>query len=880
MKNRITRRNFLRTGALGTAGAFLVWPALKSNGQVNDPPDEGVCVCLCNHWSYIGIGWQLGIESNVLSAIDSIEMSDRPPYVKTCLNLDARAYEFMAEKFPEVAARLSKYLAAGKVELIGGSYGQPLGTSVLGESNIRQIVLGREVIRKVLGYEMVTFLEEEEFTHPQLPQIIAGTGFKYGSMAQVDTWGRAGIPVVELNALHWKGIDGSTIVCSPRNELFGWAPDTKTLTSPVMARLKKLGKPLIFTWAEFGWEDPETPSYLTSADAYIKLAEKTNVEYVTLQEYMDKYNQNPKETVYFKMDEWNKSLAFGLGGDQIRIYDRQLEGLLLAAECFDALASTLGARAKPALMEKAWKDHLASQSHDVALCEYSRWQGNRMMVLDRVEDLHNFTWGALGYNHMDTAQKQGKEILDDAMAVIVKNINSKASKKGPLAVTVFNPSGWGRSEVVATGRIYPINEKAKGIIVRDSAGREIPSQLIKQEVDKDGNLIIANVAFVAEKVPSVGYDTYYLEMSAEVPASISTTLKIDESNLELENEFLKVKLDPDSGGISSLIDKRTGKEMLNVSEGAFPVFKGKPNMKYPLRSIFDRSVESNTSYEYSTAKSKAELRWLERGPVRATLRAQHSLPRLKFETQISLSAGQPYVEIVSRVLAQIPPATDVRPADIKEGYWLSFAPAFEPTTVLRDFPLAIEATTNKDFHALTFVDFCEKNDGLLLLHPGTQWFKRDDNGIISNLIMREWESHFTGEYGWPRYADYKHGLYPHLADFTNAQRTQAAAEFTQKLITVVGPVQSGKLPVKKSFISVTPDNVQLSAFRKTTGNDFELRVLDVSGQESAATVELSFPLAKSSETDFLGTKIGEVSKSGNKLQFPVTPWKIRTFRVS
>ncbi len=53
-------------------------------------------------------------------------------------------------------------------------YGQPMGTTFGGESNIRQFVIGRETIRKALGYQMLTFLEEEEFTHPQVPQIIAG----------------------------------------------------------------------------------------------------------------------------------------------------------------------------------------------------------------------------------------------------------------------------------------------------------------------------------------------------------------------------------------------------------------------------------------------------------------------------------------------------------------------------------------------------------------------------------------------------------------------------------------------------------------------------------------------------------------------------------
>ena len=213
MKNPVSRRDFLQASVLGGAGAALVWPALAggtgpasgtaagagpASGAAGGtglasgaPAAAGVCVTLCSHWSYIGIGWQLGIESCVLSATDAMEMADRPPHVKTCLNMDARAYEFMAEKFPEVAARLKKCLAEGKVELIAGTYGQPMGTTISGESNIRQIVVGRETIRRGLGYEMVTFLEKEEFTIRKPPQILAGAGYRFASLARVDTWGRA-----------------------------------------------------------------------------------------------------------------------------------------------------------------------------------------------------------------------------------------------------------------------------------------------------------------------------------------------------------------------------------------------------------------------------------------------------------------------------------------------------------------------------------------------------------------------------------------------------------------------------------------------------------------------------------------------------------------
>jgi hypothetical protein len=884
MKDKMTRRDFMQASLLGGAGAAIVMPGLGVAAQAANS-ENTICVTLANHWSYIGIGWQLGLESCVLSVIDAMEMADRPPGVKTLINQDARAYEFMAEKFPEVTERLKKYLKAGKVELIGGSFGQPMATMYSGESNIRQVVYGREAIKKALDYEMVTFLEEEEFSHPQLPQILVGAGFRYASLAQVDTFGRAGIPVLDVNVLNWQGKDGTTIPSTPKNALFGYSPDLKKLVSePAFEKLRQMGKPLVFTWEEFGWEPHETPAYLTSPEKYRKFAEESPVEFVTLKEYMEKYGANPKETIYLKMDSWDKLLTWGLGGDQIRILDRKVEALLLAAERFDAIASTLGGESKQETLAKGWRDLLTSQSHDVGLCEYSRWY-NRMAPLDRIEDYHNFAWGVIGYQHLDSAQKQGQTALDASLGHIAGRIGSAAGKHGEHVVTVFNPSGWERTALTATGRIYPLPPAARDIVVRDRAGRTVPSQIIKSDKDRSGNLVVAEVAFQAAKVPSVGYDTYYLEFAPEASAAFATDLKIDERALTLENEFLKMAFDSTNGAVTRLFDKRSGQEMLASSRGPFPTFRGRPNPDAYIQKRYVKKVPEIPA-SYDSSSSKAEITWIQKGPLVATLRAHHKWPFLEFETNVTLNAHQPYVEVISRVLADLPPLPDLLdekgrfPSDIQEGYWLSFTPGFEPATLLRDFPLAIEPTENHAFHALSFVDLVGKGTGLLVLHAGTQWFSRDSKGTLSNLLIREWESRWTGEYGWPRYSEYRHALMPHRGDLTNAQRLRASAEFTQKMIPVLGPPRSGTLPRRKGFISVEPEGVQLSAFRKKSASKYELRVVETEGREVDSTVELAIPVAGAAETNLLGHKVADVSHSGSKLNFKIQPWKIRNFEVT
>ena len=216
----------------------------------------------------------------------------------------------------------------------------------------------------------------------------------------------------------------------------------------------------------------------------------------------------PRNPFIFRMDAWNKLLTWGLGGDQLRIMDRKVEGTLQAAERFDAIATSLGAKDHAHALEEAWKHLLTSQSHDVGLCEYSRWQGNRMAPLDRLEDLHNFTWGALGYNHLDAAEEKGQEVLHSSLNTITNRINSESARQGEMAVTVFNPSAWERTNIATTGRIYPIRENTKDIVVRDHSGRVVPMQVIKSARNDAGNLVVADVAFLAKDVPSVGYDTY------------------------------------------------------------------------------------------------------------------------------------------------------------------------------------------------------------------------------------------------------------------------------------------------------------------------------------------------------------------------------------
>jgi hypothetical protein len=201
-------------------------------------------------------------------------------------------------------------------------------------------------------------------------------------------------------------------------------------------------------------------------------------------------------------------------------------------------------------------------------------------------------------------------------------------------------------------------------------------------------------------------------------------------------------------------------------------------------------------------------------------------------------------------------------------------------SVVRDFPLGAEPTTRSFFHALTFADFVGDDRGLLVLHPGTQYFKRTPAGSVENLIMREWESFFTGEYGWPRYAEYRHVLVPHGAAFANSARFRAAAAFSHRLLARTGKPVRGEMDPRRGFLAVTPENVQLLAFRKKPGVGYELRVSEVEGRGAEAGVLPAFPFPQAAETDLVGRRTGAVQRRANAIRFAAEPWKVRTFELS
>jgi alpha-mannosidase len=94
------------------------------------------------------------------------------------------------------------------------TYGQPLSCFINEESNIRQLQYGLETTRRHLGTAPDIYLMSEHAMHSQMPQILAGFGFRAAIMrTHFMMYGYN--PTFDAPFGQWIGLDGSRIPTVP-----------------------------------------------------------------------------------------------------------------------------------------------------------------------------------------------------------------------------------------------------------------------------------------------------------------------------------------------------------------------------------------------------------------------------------------------------------------------------------------------------------------------------------------------------------------------------------------------------------------------------------------------------------------------------------------
>ena len=444
------------------------------------------------------------------------------------------------ERHPERRAELRRLAAQGRFAVSGAGENIIDVNMVLGESMVRNFLLGLLWLEEHLGQKTDHGVRNDGFGNSaQLPQILRGceipwaTGFSYSP----------------LRGAYWRGLDGS-VICSARPAQIAHAggcdkypPCAKCRgrgcrfcngrgIEPALRcrlpdsldeqKLRKAGVGFVMLGPEENLPNPEVFAWVRKWGARydVRFAIEPELRrYVAAQ--LDRVDTPPADEVHPGV-ELNPNNS-GCLVTRIRLKQtlRRQEYGLLAAETLAGLAALDGAAFPRRELDAAWRTLLFTMFHD-----------------------------AVTATHVDPAYLELGDMarqVDDGTAKLRVEALRRLVEPVPGQLAVLNPTGLAATAIV-TAELPALPAPLE---LRDAAGRRVP--VLSAEKASRGRL---RVTFVARDIPALGARQYAVRpgRAPRAPRRLAEPV--------IENEFFRIVADPH--GILGIRDKRLQREIVRA----------------------------------------------------------------------------------------------------------------------------------------------------------------------------------------------------------------------------------------------------------------------------------------------------------------------------
>jgi alpha-mannosidase len=548
-------------------------------------------------------------------------------------------------------------------------------------------------------------------------------------------------------------------------------------------------------------------------------------------------------------------------GDQ-KAYNRRCEDALYQAELLASLVTIQGLAPYPKRdLENAWKQALFNQFHDIL-------PGS---AIPEVFADANKTW--------QQSLTTSEQILRHSLAVLGQQIALPAAPSPEaIPVVLFNPLNWARSEVV-TLPIPPGDGTSRNWQAQTATGDPLKTQLIQPTDPADNRSLLVFVP----NIPSVGY--YLIWLTPIKPPIAAPALPVD---WILDNAILKVRIDPTTGTITSLLHQPSGQETFRSPGNELHTFtdQGQYWDAWNIAPDYqDHPVEGF---------SLRSIAWLECGPLRQTIRIIKTFNRSTFVQDYTLDYQSPKLDIYTQVHwheTQILIKTAF-PLTISAPYASYEIPygAIQRATV----PQTPNDAAKWEVPALRWADLSNSDFGVSILTDYKHGFDATPNQLNLTLLKAPLWPDPQADRGQHRF---RYSIYPHQSRWQTAQTVRLAHVTNLPILAAqLVPLatedpnlhgdqpSSSVLPTSMSFLHLGDDTLVLSALKlaETKADQFILRCYESTGTHS--TIRFNSPLAidlaaplnlleENQDTNRLQVNHGEAN------QRPITPWQIATFAI-
>jgi alpha-mannosidase len=416
---------------------------------------------------------------------------------------------------------------------------------------------------------------------------------------------------------------------------------------------------------------------------------------------------------------------------------------------------------------------------------------------------------------------------------------------------------------------------AEDVEVVDSAGAQVPREMI---VNDPGTNTVR--VLITASVPALGYQTYYVRAARQLSPPSGVRASVN----SLENEFVRVNVDSQTGCITSLFDKRSGTEALAPAE----TDTGGPKDRVCgnlLQAFVDKpkqwdawNIDADFEKQHWDIDKADEVKLVENGPLRAVIRVKSHFQNSTFIQDITVDAGVPRVDVnmqaewhEKHVLLKV--AFPLAAHNEKATFEIPFGSIERPTT--RNTPAE---RAKFEVPAERWADLSDARHGFSLLNDCKYGYDAKGNVLrLSLLRSPEWPDPHADE----GHHAFTYSLYPHGGGWREALTVRRGYELNYPLIPMVVANHTGSLPDAHSFLEVREDNVVVTAVKKSEDDDaLVIRFYEWAGR--GGDIHLRLPgVTTLAEATNLMEKHGEaLTPSADEISVPVAPFEIKTVKVS
>lgn len=751
-------------------------------------------------------------------------------------------------RHPNTKPLFDKYIKEGRI-CIGGTFIQPYEEMYSGESLARQFYLGARWLKKTFdGYKTLSYFNVDVPGRTlQMPQIMQKAG--------VDN---LVISRHERGLFYWKAPDGSKVrAYTPGHYIYFYNVMGKTDTAAV----RELGKEAVLWYTkynnikntqtvmpamlnyELSWDQKpveNTPQFISKWNSVRYIRKEGEKKWVKVN--LPKFEYATADNFFNTLDK-STSLLPEIQGERPNVWlyihgpsheraitaSRKGDIMLPAAEMmssYQAMVSGSFTAYSVEAINAAWKAKIYPDHG---------WGGNGGVMTDN--EFHR---------KYEYALSEAEKVIERQSTLLASSVKVNEEKGRPIIV--FNNLSYNRTAPVCMD-IRLDEGFANQLAIQDAKGINIPIQLSDVSYYPNKSIEKATVHFIANNVPSMGLQTYYLN-----PSNQMTPLSPAQNTKVIENTYYKIELV--DGGIKQIFDKELNAPLLNTNKflgGEVITMRSIGNgagefdaVQQPDMDGFDKTSAHAISWEikedgpvYTTYKMRTPIRNV---VIEQTLRVYHQTKQIDMDVDLLNWDGVLYREYrlmwplaldKADVSYEVPYGAltvgkDEMPGAAGERYYVKNKEQ-RPRGIGNWISAAndkVAVTLTSSVAVADYIDPTDQPADYTILQPVLLASRHSCHGLGNPFFQ-------------PGDHSYRFSLTSHSSG--SRAREEQGVSANVPLLTVFNPVQNvnASLPETVSFISIKNPNVKVTALKKCEDdNSFIIRLYNTSADKQKVDINI------------------------------------------